>query len=63
MENKAEQIKAELIKLKANAYDISKEINRYTGILQQVNARIEELTKQLVGLESSEKPTKATKKT
>jgi len=46
MENKVLSIQDELLQLKASAYDVSREVNRYSAILQQINARIEELQKQ-----------------
>lgn len=67
MEDKTPEqlIKAELLALKANAYDISGEINRLNNILQQTNARITQLTQQLFQTpeEPAAKPTKGKKGT
>jgi CII-binding regulator of phage lambda lysogenization HflD len=64
METKTLTEQEELLRLKADAYDVAKELNRYSLILQQINARIDELNKQSTSLKSEQEPAfskKATK--
>jgi CII-binding regulator of phage lambda lysogenization HflD len=56
METKTLTQQEELVRLKADAYDVAKELNRYNAILQQINARIDELTRQSASLKSEQEP-------
>lgn len=50
-EDRRKAIKDELLLLKANVYDVSKEVNYLNGILAQTNTKIEELSREYRSLE------------